>query len=305
MKFYFLLQWTRLSRWFKEKGVYPILGVILSAIVFVGLSKMLFYKISYASWVYVSLGWFYTFKFCDESRNSNLRQIFKDKDRRIVRLLENGFLAIPFFIFLCIEGNYIFAIVFFLGALLLSFVVFNFGSKFVIPTPFRKYPFDSIVGFRKTFLIIIALYLLLMIAVHVGNYNLGLVSYGSLYLSAMSFYLKPEPPYFVNIFSYKTLSFLRHKIINAVICAIILGLPAFLILNYFFLDKWFLCTLVTVGGLIFLVTSIFAKYSEFPQEIKLIPAFMFSLCFIFPPLLLLIMPMFYFQAKKKLEPHLG
>ncbi|MBK7030860.1 MAG: hypothetical protein IPH45_17355 [Bacteroidales bacterium] len=58
-----------------------------------------------------------------------------------------------------------------------SFTTHNSRWNFTIPTPFSKHPFEFAVGFRKTFLAWLFAYFLTIMAISVGNFNLGVFSW--------------------------------------------------------------------------------------------------------------------------------
>jgi hypothetical protein len=51
----------------------------------------------------------------------------------------------------------------------------------------------------------------------------------------------------------------------------------------------------------YLTAIIFAKYSSFPNEMSLSQVILIGLSFMFPPILLIFIPLFYSQSIKKLN----
>jgi hypothetical protein len=193
-----------------------------------------------------------------------------------------------------------------LGLLVLSTIlaIINFDKNLsrVLPTPFKRLPFEFIIGFRKSILFIILIYFVIFKAVQVDNYNLGIVSLGFLYLIFMSFYLKPEPSSFVWIFSNNVISFLKRKIIFALSCATLLSAPGLIAISIFFPHRFIISLAVCLVGMIFLISMILAKYSAFPKEMNLAQGILYGLSLWFPPMLLIVIPIFYKQSKRNLKP---
>jgi len=269
MKYYFTLQYRRTIRLLKELGIHPILAGFLCVIAFIGGSKFLFYKTETANWIYCFLTLGTLLNLGNKERNDRLKPIFSKKDYRLVRILENGLFIIPFIINLCYEKAFLFA----LGLIPVSIGLALFTNlpkiQRTIPTPFRKFPFEFIVGFRKTAFFIFLVYLLAIKAIQVDNYNLGIFSLAVLF------------------------------------CISILTLPLFIGLLGFYPDKIWITIAIQLLGYIYLSSMILAKYSSFPVGMNIVHGIFYGISIIFPPLLLVIIPIFYIQAKRRLTTILG
>jgi hypothetical protein len=127
------------------------LFALLIFFVFVGLSMSLFYKTTFAPYLYVLISLYLTSNLSEIKRNDFLEICFGNERYRKVRILENLIVALPFVIFLIYKQQ------FYPGIFLLAFTVLLALSKFkmsysmTIPTPFYKKPFEFTVGFRNTF----------------------------------------------------------------------------------------------------------------------------------------------------------
>jgi len=301
MTYYFQLQYRRLTRLLKTVGVPPIVGILLMTLLFLGLSKYLFSKTTYAAWIYVGIGISTISSLSLRERTDTLWLFFKRKDYYLIRILENGLIIIPFVLYLCYEAHYLLAILLFSCAFLLAIFKFNQTLHFTIPTPFKRMPFEFPMGFRKTIWFLLPTYLLTLKAIQVGNFNLGLFSLLVVLLISLSYYGDPENKYFVWIYASSSKEFLKKKIIAALSGYSLLTSPFLLTLGIAFPENtWILLGLVLMG-FIFLVTLILAKYSAFPDKMNLPQAILFGLCFWFPPMLLLVIPVFYKQAKRRLN----
>ena len=301
MKYYFSLQYKMLNRQLTEFGINPILGFALSAILFVGLSFFLFLKTAYAPYIYVFFGISSVIKLGEINRNDFLKSCFPKKEYIQLRAIENILIASPFIVFLLFQLNWIFAIALFLIATFLSVFNFNQQLNHTIPTPFYRYPFEFIVGFRKTiFMFFLAAFLTYM-SIHVGNFNLGLFALGLILLTSMSYYLEPEDRYFVWIYNITPKAFLFKKMQIAVIHATLLCLPFSVLLAIFFPHDIAMILALQCLGYLCLITVLLAKYSAYPSKIGLPQGIMLFVSVWFPPALLGVIPYLYKKSIERLS----
>ena len=301
IEFYFKLQFKRLQRMLFDFKVNPYLGLILGIILFISFSKYLFYKTAYSNWIYALIGLMVLSKLGEKERIENLISTFKKKIYYQIRILENTIIIFPFLLYLLYEKSYLTILLLALLSILMAFLKFRYMGSFTIPTPFKKFPFEFIIGFRKTFLLYVFSYFLCVIAIKVDNFNLGVFSLLSIYLISILHYFKPENPYFVWIYSANSKMFLQKKIISAVICSLILALPNLIALLLFFNRNYLLLIGIITFGLIILISTVLAKYSAFPYEMNLPQGMLYGLGFWLPPIFLVIIPIFYIQSKRSLE----
>lgn len=305
MNYYFNLQSTRLQRWLKENGVNPYLGLIIGAILFCILSKFLFDKTEYAKWIYLLVAISVMLKCSEQRRNNTLRCIFKYKDYVLIRIVENCIVFLPFIAYLLYEKELSIALILLPIIPIMAFLRIRQYINKTIPTPFRRYPFEFIVGFRKTFLFVLLAYFIVFKGIQVENYNLGLFGLVLNFIISMFYFQKPEPEYFVWIHSYKTKDFIRLKIVNSMRCVTILSFLALTAILIAFPSAWLTTLLVYMGGNVILSSMIVAKYSAFPHEMSIPQGIFYGLSLLFPPMLLITIWVFYSQSKKRLEPLLG
>jgi hypothetical protein len=302
MKFYIKLQIRRMKRMLADLGIKPYLGLFLAIIIFISFSKYLFYKISYAELIYVFIGISTIFKLGERNRNDNLISIFKKKTYYQIRILENSVLAFPFLVYLLYERSYLMILVLSILSILIAPLNIKQNLNFTIPTPFQRFPFEFIVGFRKAFFLYLFSYFLCFKAIQVGNFNLGLFSLGTVYLISMLFFSKPENSYFVWIYSVNSKTFLLKKIFSSFICSSLIAIPNFVVLLFFFKTNYLLIAGVVIFGLILLISVILAKYSAFPNEMNLHQSLLYGISLWVPPLFLITIPFFYIQSRRSLEP---
>jgi len=302
LKHYWSLQWLRIKRWFESKGIDVVLGISLIAIFFLGSSIMLFHSNSLAPWIDLAAAASFLVGMGDRQRVDLLKQTFSTKQFRQIRLSENLLVALPFTVFLLIQGLYVLTVALLVGASVLSLLSSRLSANKVLPTPFKKLPFEPIVGFRKTFLVLLGILFLIIKAIQVGNYNLGIVSYGATFLTMMSYYSKPEPKFFVWIFDRTSKIFLRSKLFQCLFAAAILTSPMLISLAFAFPSMLKATLAITVLGYFMLGSIIFAKYSAYPSEMSILEGLLYAVGLSFPPLLLIIIPIFYKKSLRNLNP---
>jgi hypothetical protein len=293
-----------INRQLEALGVSPVLAYLLIVVGFVGLSVYLFHKTEFALYAYILLSLSLTSKLSNVGRNDFLRICFTAKRYRNLRILENQISSVPFLLFLGYKQMWLAAV--FLGSLsvLLSLGRFTPILSFTIPTPFYKKPFEFTVGFRTNILVFIAAYILSLVSVGVGNFNLGVFSMLIVFVVAVSFYTKPENAYFVWIYALTARQFIWEKVKTSCVFTALLSLPIIFILGVFYSDKMVILVAFFAVGCIFLTTTILAKYAAFPNEMNLPEGMILALSISFPPLLLVFAPFFYVKAITKLERYL-
>ncbi|MDX2067581.1 MAG: hypothetical protein SFV55_04095 [Haliscomenobacter sp.] len=304
MYYYFILQQRILSRKMEELGLHPVMGYFLGILVFLGLSFYLFYKTTYAGYFYAAVGLSLTFGFGNKERNDFLKSTFPLASYRQLRAVENTLLEIPFVFFLYYKAEFLLAGGLLVAALLLS--LFNSAGRLnlSIPTPFFRFPFEFTAGFRKYWLLYLVAYFVAWKAIDVDNFNLGVGSLAFVCLLAMSHYAVPENEYYVWIYNCTAQRFLAKKMATAWLYLSLLAFPMVLIMSIFFWDKSWILWLVLGLGLFLMGAIILAKYSAYPREMSLPQVLFFGLGVWFPPLLLIVMPLFYKRAVQRLNVYL-
>jgi len=231
--------------------------------------------------------------------------------------LENLIIALPFVIFLIYEQQFYPTIFLVLITVLVALSKFKISYNITIPTPFYKKPFEFTVGFRNTFFLFFIAYGFSIFTVTADNFNLGIFALMLIFLTVSGYYLKPENEYFVWSFGLTPVKFLIEKIKFAFLFTFYLSFPVLIFLGIFnfenqdalfqitYLGKYTFdydniaaLLLVTLVGFLLLATVILAKYSVYPNEIGLLEAMMTMWCFMFPPLVIVVIPFF---AKKSIN----
>ncbi len=302
MKHYFLLQKKLIDRHLLDLGLKPFLGYLLVFLVFLSGSFYLFSKANYSQaatpYIYSLFAAIFVLKMSEKNRCEFLKLCFPSATYFKVRAIENISIVLPFFLFLIFKVCFFAAFILLIISILSIFYTAKNNFQIVIPTPFFKYPFEFTIGFRQFFLAILACYAVAVIAVKVDNLNLGLVVFILLALIAMSFYTKPEPYFYIWIFAENRQQFILKKIKIAIFYSFILFLPINILLSIFYFDKILLILGIQFLGTLYVVLGLLGKYAAYPSEINLPQAFSIGLCVVFPPLLLVFIPLFYLKSLK-------
>ncbi|WMN11632.1 hypothetical protein QYS49_39080 [Marivirga salinae] len=274
---------------------------IIAIITFIGLSIVLFNQYKYAEYLYPIFPIFFSFRLADFKRKEFLKICYGDRKFYLIRFLENLLLSIPFLICLIIYQHYEIAISLFLVVTGFVFTQWRSGFHFIIPTPFQKYPFEFVVGFRKTFLMIAIIFALTIIAIKVDNFYLGLFSIILGFLTSMSYYSFIEDPFYVWSHIEKPRGFLLKKIQHILIFNSLLYLPQTIALSFFFYENIYQILILYGIGNFFLVYIVFIKYAAFPNKIGLKESIILAVTIYFPPLIFITLPYFYFQSLRSLS----
>ncbi len=304
MKYYFELQCRRMLRMIRNLGVNPSVGLIFGAALFVFMSIIFFKKVSHPQYIYSALALLYLIPLGNHSRNEFLNITFPEKQYLMIRLLENGICVLPFCIFLFIQKQYLISGLTWAVAILLSFFNKVRRPDFVIPSPFSKRPYEFTTGFRRSYILLLAIYLLMAIAIYYGNFNLGIFSLVTLFLVCCSFYSVNDPIFYVWVHAQSPDKFLRSKIKNGLIYCLWLSLILAMALFIAWPAMGFWILIVLLTGFLYLIVVILSVFVNYPapstvsQKVQVVAS---MLC---PPLLLFVIPNLYYQALKRLNVYL-
>ena len=282
-------------------GLPLLIGYTLLPFVFVLLSNCLFEKTEFANYIYGLLAVSFVSKLSEPKRNDFLKSIFNKYNYKKLRILENIIYCLPFTLFLIYQKQFLFSVI--LNLCVTIIMLFNFSTNLnvTIPTPFSKNPFEFTVGFRKTFYVFPIAYFLTYISVTVGNFNLGVFSMLLIGITCFSYYSKTENEYFVWNYNLSSKEFLLEKMKTCLTYFSILSLPIIITLGISFFNQIDILIVFIFLCYAYLTTIIFAKYSSFANEMNMSKVILIGLSFMFPPILLIFIPLFYSQSIKKLN----
>lgn len=282
-------------------GLPILIGYAILPVVFVLLSNYLFEKTEFANYVYGLFALIFISKLSEPKRNDFLKSIFNTYNYKKLRIVENIIYCLPFTLFLIYKKQFVFSIT--LNLFVICTMLFNFSTNLnaVIPTPFGKKPFEFTVGFRKSFYVFPIAYFLTYISVSVGNFNLGIFSMLLIGIICFSYYSKIENDYFVWNYNLSPKEFLIEKTKTCLLFFTFLILPIIITLGFSFISQIDILIVFILLCYAYLITIIFAKYSSFPNDMSISQGILIGLSLVFPPILILFIPLFYSQSIKKLN----
>jgi hypothetical protein len=301
LKNYFGLQLTLLSRRFADAGIAPAIAYAILPLVFIGFSLFLFYKTEYAPYIYMLLALSLTTHLSERRRNVFLKTCFGDAKLKQIRIIENLLIVSPFILFLLYKQLFPLAPGLLMLAMLLALVNLRTSVSMVIPTPFYKKPFEFTIGFRNTFYIFLAAYGLTAIAISVANFNLGIFALLLTFGITLTYYSKPEHPYYVWMHAHDAKGFLFMKIRTALLYVTILAVPIIIALGIGFPEHILILLGFIALGIAYLISMIVSKYAAYPDELNLPQGLLLALCIWLPPMLLIIIPLLFRKSTRRLS----
>lgn len=301
MKDYFLLQYKMTNRKLSEWGINPFVAYMLMVVGYIFLSGYLYSVTEFANYVVLFAAISTITKTSETNRNDFLLIVFGNNKYRQIRVIENVCISLPFSILLLYHNAYIESALLLMVGIFLAGFAFKVNLNIAIPTPFYKKPFEFTVGFRNTFYLFPLAYALLGIAISVDNMNLGIFSMLLVVFISLTYYAKPEDEYFVWSYSSKPGKFIFDKIKTGTIYATTLALPILITLAIFYPLKADEIVLFAIIGLSFLWTTVLAKYAAYPNPMGLPEGVLIAMCVYYPPLLIAVIPYFYYKSVKKLN----
>jgi hypothetical protein len=301
MKEYLQLQFKMLNRKMIDFGLPILIGYTFLPLIFILGSNYLFTKTAFANYLFGLLALTVVSKLSEPNRNNFLKSIFSKKKYRILRILENIIYCMPFTLFLIYKKQFIFSLLLNLAVIITA--LFNFGTtlNITIPTPFSKKPFEFTVGFRKTFYMFPIAYFLTYISISVGNFNLGVFSILFMALICFSYYSEIENEYFIWNFKQSSKEFLLDKTKTCLTYFTLLTVPSIISLSISFYNEIAVLMILFILCYAYLLTIILGKYSAFPNNMRLPQGILILMSFAFPPILFVVIPLFYSQSIKKLN----
>ncbi len=300
---YFNLMFKILNRKLTDFGLPVLVGYLLIfSIFFFGSDHLFnnFEKLKFKS-IYLASSFILSFRLSDVNKINYLKTHLTKINVFKIRCLENIIISIPFLSFLLFKGLFQSALILLIINCLLPLLTFKSNFKIVIPTPFSKYPYEYIIGFRKSFLLCFFSYLLTFISIYVRNINLGIFSLILIFFICMSFYSIPEKSFYIAIYSCDSKTFLKKKIETLIKCTLIMTLPISLFLMIFFLNDILLIFFFQIIGFFYVITSLLSKYSVFPSKISIQEGLIIFFSITMPPILLISIPYYYKLSKSKVK----
>ena len=302
MKYYFNLQLKLFNRRIRANDINPLVAWFILLIIFIAGSIYFFKTTVFAVYVYSLIPVLFWAYLSSSKRNAFLKTTFSKKEYRKLRMMENSLATIPFILFLIVKQHYLLPLILFIVANIFSFFEITPRSNYVIPTPFYKHPFECTAGFRRLFPGIVLAYFLTTMGIFADNFNLTIFGLILIILYCVSFYSNPENEFFVWIYSTTSKRFLLQKIKIAFWYSLLLSAPVLIALVIYYPQKWWIILLFQLIGFLVIFVSMLGKYAAYPSEFNLIQALGVAFSILFPPLIVLILPIFYLLSLKKINP---
>ncbi|MGE8428092.1 MAG: hypothetical protein ACN6O7_09455 [Sphingobacterium sp.] len=300
---YLKLQYTLLSRHIRATG----LPIWLAFLLLFGLCYFAYYALFqypiFGCYTLLLGNFQILFLLTEKNRNDFLKNTYSKRDFHKIRILENGLFTLPSFIILSLHNQMGYALLLAILAVIFAFLMFRaFGKS--IPTPFAKRPFEFIIGFRRSYLLLLVLYLLAGIGFYVANSNLVLFCVVCVALTCVFYYQLPEPIFYLWNNHHSPTGFLMRKFKRGILQCLLLVLPLLFLYSVIFPSDLFNACIVLGGILLLLPFAITLKYVAYPREINFPEGFALALCFSFYPLILALLPFYYIKAINNLKNHL-
>jgi len=301
---YFRIRKNIIDRKLVEFGIQPILAYVLAPIFFFILSFFLFYKTQYAVYIYCLIALGYALQSIGRRKNDFLHLHFKDAEYRKLRIAESVIILFPFLLFLMYKLELEAIGVLIIVTILFSVLNLDTRNNFSLPTPFGKFPFEFATGFRKLFPFYLGICFLLMMAVSVSNFNLGLFSLALVPFLCMNFYSEVENPFYVWIYKKSAFEFLQHKCFVSFLYLTLLIFPIAMVMFYYFPSYAKISLVFVFLSYLYLFSYIIYKYVRFPGSLSVGQVILLTISYLFPPILLLTVSYYLPKANKNLENYL-
>lgn len=301
---YLKLQKNLIHRAVVASGINAGAVYLLSAVLFFGGSAIVYEKTNHANWLVFLTAISSVTHLSTKRRTDFLKLTFGDARAKWVRIIENSILSIPFVVVLLIHGEWLFAIACILTLAALSLLQNRSINSWVLPTPFSKKPFEFSTGFRRSFILLIAVYVLVTIAIINAYFTFSAAALILIFLIMMSYYNVPEAEYIVWSHALNARAFLWMKLRLAAFASFVLVLPITIAIIFSFPSEWKWIVIFVLLGYAYLFTLVVAKYSSYPQELNISQGILIAISLTFPPFLLLLFPYFFKRSTQQLTQYL-
>jgi len=259
---------------------------------------------AFGEYIYSGLALTISSSMTDPKKYDFIKSISSKSDYRIIRFAEQLIIFSPFIIGYFIFGWYFLGAILLLTAIVISVSYFNFKLPYSLPTPYGHRPFEFTRGFRGGVLLIIAAYILVPIGISVDNFNLSLSSITVIGLISGNYFIQPEPRFYIWIHSIEPKRFLIEKTKTILYYGLMTIAPIVITLSVYDASRIGSIVLITLAMIAFIEMCMLAKYIAYPSEINLVAGLAMVGSILFPPLMLVIIPIFYIKAVQRLEQYL-
>ncbi|MFP5471359.1 MAG: hypothetical protein ACLGGV_07160 [Bacteroidia bacterium] len=215
-------------------------------------------------------------------------------------MLENLLISSPSLAIFSIDNNFplIITTLFFCFLFLIKIP----SLKIRIATPFIKFAFEFIIGFRKTYFFILLIYLIFTVSILNNNYYVGIFSVIMLFECIVLYQISYlEPKYFLLNFYYTPAEFLLFKIKTSIYQSIILIIIPAIFLSIIFPNTIAPTLIVVTIGFFVVILSVIMRYSFYPDKMNSSVIAVIMISEWIPPSLVYLIPIMYSRAKINLK----
>jgi hypothetical protein len=301
LKTYLFIQYKRFCRISFKKGMHPLISGLLISIIFFSLSVLIFSKIAFPMYAYCLVGIAFIARISSKKRVEFLERCFKENEFYRIRILENGILALPFVCFLIYKNETLLSIGLLLSSFILTLLPVRAKFNITIPTPFGKFPFEFTRGFRRFFLLHFVAYFVTYFAIESNNFNLSIFILLITFLISAVYYSFVEPLYFLWIYNHNPKLFIRHKLRTIFMYSLVLELPIAISLFIFFPAQYWITLIALLIGISYVALFMLMKYVSYPFGVTFADELIVAACVLYPPLILVVAPLFYYRSVKTLS----
>lgn len=302
MKYYFKLQYRLFVRQLTEWG-FSIVVALFVLLVFIMLLWFAARQFpNYANYALLYFG-FSSLRLLNISERTDFLKILFPNRFQVfaIRWIENSLLLSPILGVAVVSGLWLSFWLLLFGLLVFSCGLRNIHRSSSLSTPFRKYPFEFIILFRRLWVIYFLLYGIGLIALYVHNFNmLAVLTVISCLLSLQAYELL-EPRDLLWNYTMSARAFLWHKLRRAYWQLALLISPFLLAL----LGMQTADFLLILGAYLFvcllLSLLIIVKYAVYPRATGLGEGVLVGCTAVFPLLLLGVLPYYYRKALRNLK----
>jgi len=218
-----------------------------------------------------------------------------------VRITRNLLLSIPLVLLFAMFNKWQQILALFVLALLFSWIKTPQIKLFALPTPYRKYPFEFIIGFRRYFWIWTILVPMIYVSKTYQNDALAIFAFAVILLVQLQFFNTQEPTWYIWNEAKTPSEFLFYKIRIGMICSLISNTIPAILLCIFLPESTIIIASMWALSLILGVFAILCKYAFIPSQLPTMQGFIFAFNLIFPPLLLFSIPYLFKKAELNLK----
>ena len=298
MQEHFKLQYQLLNRHLREFGITPWLAYGLMLVLFIGISELLFRRLTFPEYIYPLIGLSFLGVLQNAERSEFFKRIYLPQKYQKIRIAEYILLALPVILFLLWKAAFLSAVGLLILAFIMSFLPDIKIAGQSLPTPFGRFPFEFPVGFRKSFAGFILTTILLGIGLKVDNFNLGMFALVMVYGIFLSYFSLAEPLTYIRFFACSKSEFLQKKMKTAALYSLAFAMSYALVLGGFYPEKILFIIAVLLLGVLYVWAALLGKYAAYPSALNILQGFALGFSLMFPPLLLIIIPWFYKLALK-------